>query len=39
MNDVFVNDFNNQTLNQDGNDSAISKIKYYNPPNISTFTK
>ena len=23
MNDVFVNDFNNQTFNQDGNESAI----------------
>ena len=23
MNDVFVNDFNIQTFNQDGNDSAI----------------
>ena len=32
MNDVFVNEFNNQTFNQDGNDSAILKTKYYNPP-------
>ena len=34
MNDVFVNDFNNQTFNQDGNDSAILKIKCYNPTNL-----
>jgi len=34
MNDVFVNDFNNQTFNQDGNESAILGIKYYNPPNL-----
>ena len=31
MNDVFVNDFNIWTFNQDGNDSAILKIKIYNP--------
>ena len=30
---MFVNDFNNQTFNRDGDDSAILKIKYYNPPN------
>ena len=34
MNDVLVNDLNNQTFNQDGNESAILKIKYYNPPNL-----
>ena len=34
MNDVFVNDFNNQALNQDGDDSAISKMKNYNPSNL-----
>ena len=27
MNDVFVNEFNNQTFNQDGNDSAFLKTK------------
>ena len=27
MNDVFFNDFNNQTFNQDVNDSVILKIK------------
>ena len=35
MNDVFVNDLNIQTFNQDGNDSAILKRKFYNQP---TFT-
>ena len=34
MNDVSVNDFINQTLNQDGNDSAIFKTNYYNTPNL-----
>ena len=34
MNDRFVNDFNNRTFNQNGNDSAILKKKYYNPPNL-----
>ena len=34
MNDVLVNDFNNQTFYQDGNDSTTSEIKYYNPPNL-----
>ena len=33
-NDVFVNVFKSQTFNQDGNDSAIWKIKFYNPPNL-----
>ena len=31
MNDVHVEAFNNQTYNQDGDESAISTIKYYNP--------
>ena len=31
MNDVYVEAFNNQTLKQDGNESAILKIKFYNP--------
>ena len=34
MNDVYVEAFNNQTFNQDGNGSAILKIKNYNPPNL-----
>ena len=32
MNNVYVEAFSNQTFNQDGNESAILKIKYYNPP-------
>ena len=31
MNDVYVEAFNNQTFNQDGNESAILKNIYYNP--------
>ena len=27
--------FNNQTFNQDGNESAILKLKYYSPPNLN----
>ena len=34
MNDVYVEAFNNQTFNQDGDESAILKINYYNPPNL-----
>ena len=34
MNDLFVEAFNNQSLNQDGNESAIFKIKYCNPPDL-----
>ena len=34
MNDVFVKAFNNQTFNEDGNESAILRIKYYNPRNL-----
>ena len=34
MNDIFVKDFNKKTFNQDDNDSAILKTKYYNPPNL-----
>ena len=37
MNDVFVNEFNNQTFNQDCIYSAILKLKNYNPPNILYF--
>ena len=40
MNDVYVEAFNNQTFNQDGDESALLRIKYYNPPILifSTFT-
>ena len=34
MKDVYVEAFNNQTFNQDGDESAILTIKYYNPPNL-----
>ena len=33
MNDVYVEAFNNQTFNQDGDESAML-TKYYNPPNL-----
>ena len=33
MKDIFVDDFINETFNQDENDSAILKVKCYNPPN------
>ena len=34
MKDVYVEAFNNQTFNQDGDESGILRIKYYNPPNL-----
>ena len=34
MNDVYVEAFNNQTFNQNGDESAILRTKYYNPPNL-----
>ena len=34
MNDVYVEAFNIQTFNQDGNESGILGMKYYNPPNL-----
>ena len=34
MNDVNVEAFNNQTFNQNGDESAILTIKYYNPPDL-----
>ena len=34
MNDVCVDAFNNQTINQNSNENAISKMKLYNPPNL-----
>ena len=35
MTDVFVNDCNSQTFNQDGNDSVKLKMRLYNPQNLS----
>ena len=34
VNDVYVDAFNNQTFNQDGNESANLKLKYYNPSDL-----
>ena len=34
MNKTSVDAFNNQSFNQDGNDSDILRIKYYNPPSL-----
>ena len=34
VNDVYVEVINNITFNQDGNESAILEIKYYNPSNL-----
>ena len=34
MNNVYVEAFNNQTFNQDGDESALLRIKYHNPPNL-----
>ena len=34
MNHVYVEAFNSQTFNEDGNESAILTIKYYNPPDL-----
>ena len=34
MNDVYDEAFNNQSFQQDGNENAIIKIKYYNPPDL-----
>ena len=34
MNTTFVDAFNNQTFNEDGDESAILTIKYYNPPDL-----
>ena len=33
-NDVYVEAFNNQSFNEDGNESAILTINYYNPPDL-----
>ena len=32
--DIYVEAFNNQTFNQDGNESTILKIKYYIAPGL-----
>ena len=34
MNDIYVEAFNNQTFNEDGDESALLTIKYYNPPDL-----
>ena len=34
MNNVYLEAFNKQTFNQDGDESAILKTKFYNPPNL-----
>ena len=34
MKNVYVEAFNNQTFNQDGDESAILRRKYYNPRNL-----
>ena len=34
MNDVYLESFNNQSFNEDGDESAMLTIKYYNPPNL-----
>ena len=34
MNKIYLEAFINQTFNQDGNESAISRIKYYTPPDL-----
>ena len=34
MNNVYVEAFNNQNFNEDGDESAILTKKYYNPPNL-----
>ena len=34
MNDVYVKAFNDQTFNEDGDESGVLTIKYYNPPDL-----
>ena len=34
MNKTYVDAFNTQTFNEDGDESALLKIKYYNPSNL-----
>ena len=37
MNDVYVEAFNNQSFNEDGDESAILTIKYHNPPDFNIY--
>ena len=34
MNDVYLEAFNNQTFNQDGDEFAILGINFYSPPKL-----
>ena len=34
LKDIYVEAFNNQTINQEGDESALLRIKYYNPPDL-----
>ena len=34
MNKTYVDAFNDQTFNQDDKDSALLRIRYYNPPDL-----
>ena len=34
MNDFYLEAFNNQTIKEDGDGSAILRIKYYYTPNL-----
>ena len=34
LNEMYVEAFNNRTFNQDGNENAIIRIKFYKPPNL-----
>ena len=34
MNDVYIEALINKTFNQDGNESASLKVKYYNPHDL-----
>ena len=34
MKNAYVEEFKNQTFNQDGNESAVLRIKYYKPPDL-----
>ena len=34
MNKTYVDTFNSQNFNEDGDESAILRINYYNPPDL-----
>ena len=34
LNDVYIEAFINQSFNQDGNESQLLRINFYNPPNL-----